>query len=218
MAPSHGTSSVRLCEAAFRFHRLLSGSRCMASLTSCRCFAERKYSTLKQHESKLRENFVKAAETVEFLNPPGERSPEPTKEQMKALETKLGHSFTNISLLKLALTHRSAAVPNSEVLAWIGDSCLELVVSEHLLAELGCTTPGALTIKRSKHTSRSCFTAFARELQLEQLIMMGKSILKTKQGPTNDMLAECFEAVFASIYIDGGIEAVREAYLKNFAK
>jgi ribonuclease-3 len=126
------------------------------------------------------------------------------------------HIFTDISLLKLALTHRSAGTPNSDTLAWVGDAALHIVVTEQLAAVYGCLAPGEMTVLRSSLESREKFRECALEIGLDKLMVIGKSILVSNAKATDSMLAESFEAVLGAVYIDGGIEAVRKAYCSNF--
>ena len=57
---------------------------------------------------------------------------------MKALENKIGYSFRDKSLLRLALTHSSYANENgnpancNERLEFLGDSVLSIIVSEYI--------------------------------------------------------------------------------------
>lgn len=114
--------------------------------------------------------------------------------------------------------HKSAAIPNSDLLSWVGDAALQLVISEQLLASFGCTKVGDLTQLRATLISREHFRACAKELKLDQLIIVGKSILASEanNGPSDAMIAETFEAVFGALYVDGGLSAVRKAYYTNF--
>ncbi|SVC85721.1 uncharacterized protein METZ01_LOCUS338575, partial [marine metagenome] len=47
-------------------------------------------------------------------------------------EKKFGYSFRDKILLKTALTHRSFSGENNERLEFLGDSVLDLVISEYL--------------------------------------------------------------------------------------
>jgi hypothetical protein len=167
-----------------------------------------------QHGHLLTENFLHAARSISYIQ---DHSGVPNDEQMVALERRLGHIFTHRSLLNLALTHRSAASPNSRVLSWMGDAALQMAVTEQLAGVCGCTSVGNLTNLRCELVSRENCTRNAVYLGLEDLMVFGKGVMVANKGkPSNDMMAEAFEAVIGALYVDGGLDAVRKAYGRNF--
>lgn len=167
-----------------------------------------------QHQHLLRENFLHAARSITYIQ---DHSGIPNDEQMVALERRLGHIFTHRSLLKLALAHRSAASPNSRVLSWMGDAALQMAVTEQLAGVCGCTSVGNLTNLRCELVSRENCKRNAIHLGLAEVMVFGKGVMVANNGkPSNDMMAEAFEAVIGAVYVDGGLDAVRKAYGRNF--
>ena len=165
-----------------------------------------------QHGHALAENFLRAADAVALA--PAQHSPIPSATQLEALEHKLGHLFTHRKLLFLALTHPSACAhgsPNSKVLSWMGDSALNLAISEQL-AGSGIESVGKLTEARAQLVSRSNCAKCAQEFGLGDIMIIGKGVVTSTGGPTEDMLGEAMEAVFGAVYVDGGLDAVRKAY------
>ena len=49
--------------------------------------------------------------------------------KLSALTVALGYSFSDITLLQNALTHRSFGVPNNERMEFIGDGILNCVIA-----------------------------------------------------------------------------------------
>mmetsp|Transcript_3230 Transcript_3230/g.6477 ORF Transcript_3230/g.6477 Transcript_3230/m.6477 type:complete len:238 (+) Transcript_3230:743-1456(+) len=166
-----------------------------------------------EHEFMLRGNFVRAANSIEFTQ---DHSGIPSDTDLSHLERRLGHLFTDRALLVLALTHRSAASPNSRVLSWVGDAALQLAITEQLAGVYGCLTPGDLTVMRSELASRENCTQNALFLGLAEMMIIGKSVRVASGKPSDSMLAETFEAVLGAVYVDGGLNAVRKAYGQNF--
>lgn len=167
-----------------------------------------------QHGHMLRENFLQAARSITYSQ---DHSGIPKNDQLVALEMRLGHIFTHRSLLNLALTHRSAGSPNSRVLSWMGDAALQMAVTEQLAGMCGCTSVGDLTTLRCELVSRESCRHNATDLGLENLMVFGKGVMVANKGkPSNDMMAEAFEAVIGAVYVDGGLDAVRKAYGRNF--
>jgi hypothetical protein len=175
-----------------------------------------------QHSHDLVENFLGAASRVQLS--PLQHSPVPTNDRLRSLEHTLGHLFTHRSLLMLALTHPSSVAqgsPNSKVLSWMGDSALHLAVTEQLAgsrvgSESILHSVGSLTEARARLVSRDNCRRCAESFSLGELMIYGKGVMVNHGRPTDDMLAEAFEAVMGAVYVDGGMEAVRKAYGRNF--
>ncbi|KAK9829952.1 hypothetical protein WJX72_008842 [[Myrmecia] bisecta] len=141
----------------------------------------------------------------------------PTAAELDKLQSKLGHNFENSWLLRLAFMHSSAAqqVPNSpsnNSLAWMGDSALQLIVTEQLSAAFSATSLGDLTTARAGLVSRQACCAYAEQLGLQKLLVVGDSTPVS----TSNMLAEAFEAVLGAVYVDGGIAMARQVFVRNF--
>ena len=66
--------------------------------------------------------------------------------RLEEVESKLGYTFKDKTLLKRALTLASASDDNNQLLEFFGDAILEFIVSERIFNEN--STEGALTEKR----------------------------------------------------------------------
>ena len=97
----------------------------------------------------------------------------------------------------------SQGSPNSKVLSWMGDSALNLAVTEQL-AGSNIESVGELTEARARLVSRENCCSCARHFGLGELMIIGKSVLISNGGPTDDMLGEAMEAVYGAVYVDGG--------------
>jgi hypothetical protein len=168
-------------------------------------------------EALIKQKFLAAASEITYHIE--ERSPDPTEAQILDLETKLEYSFKERQLLRLALTHKSAAAPSSTSLSWVGDACLQLIITEQLAAEEGYAPAGRLTGLRSLLASRDHFAECAISLGLEHMLVAGKGMIVERQiynQLSAGVLGELFEAVLGAVFVDGGIVAARHAYTKNF--
>ena len=87
----------------------------------------------------------------------------------------------------------SQGSPNSKVLSWMGDSALNLAVTEQL-AGSNIESVGELTEARARLVSRENCCSCARHFGLGELMIIGKSVLISNGGPTDDMLGEAMEA------------------------
>lgn len=143
------------------------------------------------------------------------------KEVLKELESKLGVQFTDRSLLMEAITHSSCNNQNKEVkynerLEFLGDSVLQLCISEYLFNNYKSKLEGELTKIRSLIVCESSLHEVALKLDLGSFMMMSKGEELTGGRTRVSILADCVEAVIAAIYEDKGMDEAREFILKNF--
>ena len=136
---------------------------------------------------------------------------------MSDLEQRIGYIFDDISLLEEALTHSSYANEHglgrlgcNERLEFLGDAVLSAVVAEHLYKNNPDVEEGELTKQRAAIVCESALVLFARDIDLGRDMRFGKGELKTHGNERDSILSDCFEAVIAAIYLDGGFEAARK--------
>jgi ribonuclease-3 len=137
-------------------------------------------------------------------------------ENIGILENALGYSFNNKSLLRQALTHKSFANENpdyaesfNERLEYLGDAVLELVISEYLFRNYPHYAESELSKIKSYTVKESTIAKAARLLHLGSYLFLGKGEEVTGGREKPSVLSDAFEALIASIYIDGGLEAAR---------
>ena len=139
----------------------------------------------------------------------------------------LGIQFNDPSLLKTALTHRSYLNENKNIkqsnerLEFLGDSVLSILTSEYLYKKFPDYPEGKLTNTRSVLVRGKTLALVARELNLGEFLLMSKGE-KDSGGAQNDaLLADATEAVIGAIFLDQGLDIVREflqkyLYSKSF--
>jgi ribonuclease-3 len=139
------------------------------------------------------------------------------------LEKILAYSFTDLSLLKRAVTHRSWAheqvAPgneeearrlHNEALEFVGDSVLGLVVADYLFQSYPDVTEGELS--RMKHTlvSEPTLARASERLGIGEYLQVGRGEEKSGGRAKHALLADVFEAVLAAIFMDGGLSAATD--------
>lgn len=129
--------------------------------------------------------------------------------QADTLAARLGYVPRDRSLFVVALTHRSAEGPNNERLEFLGDSVLNLLLSERLYREFPTASEGDLSRLRARLVSEAPLAGVAMEMQLGELLALGSGELKTGGFRRQSILADAFEALCGALYLDGGLEAVR---------
>lgn len=135
---------------------------------------------------------------------------------MTEFEKIIGYKYKNPSYLDEALTHSSYVNGKSnsnERLEFLGDSVLSVVVSRYLFESLD-VPEGKLTKIRSRLVCEDSLYEFAKRIDLGLNIKLGKGEENTGGRDRRSILADAFEALIASIYLDGGIEAAKEFIMK----
>lgn len=130
------------------------------------------------------------------------------------LENKIGYKFKDKELLKNALIHKSYMQKshknvNNERLEFLGDSVLGFTVAEYLYARFGELPEGELTKVRSMVVCESTLFKIAKKIGLGDKIYMGKGEEHSSGRNRPSILSDAMEALFAAIYLDGGIDEVK---------
>jgi len=125
------------------------------------------------------------------------------------LATRLGYEPRDHALFVMALTHRSAEGANNERLEFLGDSVLNLLLSERLYREFPGASEGDLSRLRARLVSEEPLAEIAQSMQLGELLLLGSGELKTGGFRRQSILADAFEALCGALYLDGGLETVR---------
>ncbi|HTU68502.1 MAG TPA: ribonuclease III [Steroidobacteraceae bacterium] len=136
--------------------------------------------------------------------------------QADKLAARLGYVPRDRELFVVALTHRSADGPNNERLEFLGDSVLNLLLSERLYREYPAATEGDLSRLRARLVSEEPLAEVASQMQLGELLSLGSGELKTGGFRRQSILADAFEALCGALFLDGGLEALRERVMPMF--
>jgi ribonuclease-3 len=135
---------------------------------------------------------------------------------LHALEERLGHRFADLSLLDRALTHtshanedQSGATRHSEALEFLGDAVLGFLVADLLHRRDPDADEGTKTKMRARLVSAASLGRRAAEIGLPDLLLLGRGEEKTGGRGNPALAADAYEAVIASLYLDGGIETAQ---------
>lgn len=130
------------------------------------------------------------------------------------VEEKLALYFRNPSLLTTALTHKSAINEglgepggDNERLEFLGDAILGAVVAEALHREFPDAPEGTLTFMRAELVCQESLARWARQLALGPAIMLGRGEEQREGRDRDALLAGCFEALVAAVFLDQGYQA-----------
>lgn len=145
-------------------------------------------------------------------------------------ESQWGHVYVDRQLFELALTHKSYANEqlqpenveqrvefDNERLEFLGDAVLDLIMSEFLMKSFPNDPEGSLSKKRASLVNEESLSKIARELQLDQLIKLGKGELKTGGIQKPRILASTLEAMVGALFLDAGYGRSREVMARIFS-
>jgi ribonuclease III len=120
----------------------------------------------------------------------------------------VGHEFADPGLLALALKHASTAenpLASNERLEFLGDAVLGLVVCDLVFRRYPALREGEMTKIKSHVVSRDTCAAIAKQLGLEQLLILGKGMQGGVTLPAS-LPAAALEAVIGALFLDAGFE------------
>ena len=145
------------------------------------------------------------------------------------LQEKISYSFIDVSYLDAAMTHSSYTnemrvkgmkADSNERLEFLGDSVLQLVISEHLYSSFTKHREGALTKIRQQLVCEKTLARIAKRLSLGDFINLGngEEIGDCRRRPK--ILADALEALIAAVYLDSaarGSDDYKRVVLSLFA-
>ncbi len=141
---------------------------------------------------------------------------------IEKFQEKIGVKFRNIEILDLALTHSSYANERglseyNERLEFLGDSVLQLCITEYLYKNCKDNNEGDLTRKRASIVCEASLYKVGERWNLGEFIKLSKGE-KLSGGKTRiSTIADAVEAVIAAVYLDSGYDFVQKFILKNFS-
>lgn len=136
-------------------------------------------------------------------------------------EKVLPSPFINKELLQHAFIHRSYlnevenpdGLKDNERLEFLGDSVLGFIVSKHLFDRFPEYHEGNLTNLRSALVRQQMLSALATALHMGDYLHLGKGEEDSGGRTRPATLCATFEAVVGAIYLDQGLEGVRDFLL-----
>jgi ribonuclease-3 len=144
-------------------------------------------------------------------------------EQLAGLERALGYKFKDPSFLDCALTHRSFAnenpdlmVQDNERLEFLGDAVLTLCISDMLMKKFPECSEGDLSKVRSTIVNEKPLAGLARELRVGDYLLLGRGEDISGGRSKSSLLANALEAIIAAVYCDTGFAGAFDFIRKRF--
>lgn len=134
--------------------------------------------------------------------------------ELKEFEKYIGYRFKQESLLKEALTHKSTKKgAHNERLEFLGDAVLDLIIGEFLYKKFPHSREGELSKMRASMVNEKAFAKVARHLHIGEFLYISASEEQNEGRQKDSILSNAFEAVMGAIYLESGLEIVREIML-----
>lgn len=125
------------------------------------------------------------------------------------LQRRLQHQFSIAALLTQALTHRSYSSDHYERLEFLGDSVLNLAVSDLLYARLSSLPEGDLSRVRANLVKQDTLHQLAVSLGLPDVMRLGEGEVRSGGQKRPSILADTLEAIIGAVYLDAGFSAAQ---------
>ncbi len=128
-----------------------------------------------------------------------------------------GYQFRQSELLEQALTHRShSRSVNNERLEFLGDSVLNLIISNFIYRRFESASEGRLSRIRASLVKQETLAEVARKINLGDHIYLGGGELKSGGFRRDSILSDALEAVIAAIYLDSDYTQAETTVLQLF--
>ena len=141
---------------------------------------------------------------------------------LQKLQTIIGAQFTDLNILRSAITHRSylnehkeATWDHNERLEFLGDAVLELVVTDFLYTKYPEKPEGELTAVRAALVNTVSLAAASEKLGVNEFLLMSKGEAKDEGRARQYILANVFEACIGALYMDQGYDSAQAFIARN---
>lgn len=142
--------------------------------------------------------------------------------KIEEFESKIGYSFNDKELIDVAFTHSSytnevkGKKKSNERLEFLGDSILDMIVSEILFKNFSNKPEGWLTKTRSRLVCTSSFAKACEKFDMSSYLNFGKGEKQHGGHLKKHVKADTFEAVCAAIYLDSSYENLFDILVRNY--
>lgn len=146
---------------------------------------------------------------------------------LRVVTDAIGYEFRDPASLTAALTHRSHASehgqlravpgtlgPDNERLEFLGDAILSMLVAEALWTRAPAAREGELSRMRAAVVNESSLADAALRAGVGEALRLGRGEQRSGGRTRPSILADALEALFAAVYLDGGVDAARSVVLR----
>ena len=138
---------------------------------------------------------------------------------LEALQGRIGYAFRDPAHLAQALTHASWVQENpveggdNQRLEFLGDSFLQLILTEALFTLYPLDREGELSKRRALLGGGRFLAGLAREIGLDRCLRLGAGEEAAGGRGRDAALEDAFEALVGAVGLDGGLASARRVVL-----
>ncbi|MBI2339776.1 MAG: ribonuclease III [Deltaproteobacteria bacterium] len=151
--------------------------------------------------------------------------PRDERQRLHAFEGIIGYRFSDLRLLRRALTHKSfsnekrlPSVEQNERYEFLGDAVLELAVSQLLMDAFPESTEGDLSKLRAAVVNETSLAELARKVRLGDYLYLGRGENQGLGREKDSLLSDAYEAVLGAIFLDRGFGRAFTVVQRQFAE
>jgi ribonuclease-3 len=143
-------------------------------------------------------------------------------EILEQLQSRLGYTFQDPSLLERAFTHTSylpehpTIIESNQRLEFLGDAVLQLILTEALFELFPGEREGVLSKRRAALAKGVFLVELARELGLDACLRLGTSEEAMGGRQRASALEDAFEALVGALYLDSDLLVARRIVLSLY--
>lgn len=130
-------------------------------------------------------------------------------EQLRALASRIGHTFGDESLLEVAMVHRSWIAENdgyesNERLEFLGDAVLGWVVADIVYQRHSDLAEGKLTDLRKSVVNATSLAEVAGQIGIGACLRLGRGEDAAGGREKTSILSDALESMIGAVYLDAG--------------
>ena len=137
---------------------------------------------------------------------------------LEKLTARVAYSFRDVALLERAITHSSFAqdqpgTESNQRLEFLGDSVLQLVLTEALFQLFPTEREGPLSTRRAALANGTFLAQLAREIGLDACLRLSASDDALGTRLRTSALGDAFEALIGAVFLDSDFASARRVLL-----
>jgi len=140
------------------------------------------------------------------------------------LQKVLNYTFNDLKLLNIALTHKSYAnemelpIKNNERFEFLGDSVLDIIVSDYMVRKYDDLSEGSLSKIRAAVVNEGCLAKLAKDLDLGEYVLLGRGEKLSGGRQKTSILADAYEALVGALFYDSNLQTVSSILLPKLTE
>ncbi|HHU64351.1 MAG TPA: ribonuclease III [Clostridiales bacterium] len=144
------------------------------------------------------------------------------RRELLDIQNTIGYTFKDIEILNISLTHSSFAnelkggARHNERLEFLGDSVLNVVISDFLFRRYRNLPEGNLTRLRAMIVAEPSLAYCGRQINIGRYLLLGKGEENTGGRNKDSIIADAVEALIGAVYVDSDFENSKAFVLKLF--